>query len=213
MSIATLVPDSPAVGFAHHGEVFTRWWVVELILDLVGYTPDRDLSSLVAVEPACGRGAFLVPMALRLAESCAVHGHDLGTTGAVLRAYDVLESNVAAALRGLGFPSLRRSGSPRGGSRTRTFFSSARTRRASSSAACVCFATRGCWASSWPTAGCAPIRRWPPPASQCGQPDPAARRRGFRGPGVRIPGDYGAQPPPAGAGRARRHDGYVWRAR
>ncbi len=36
------------------GEVFTRRWVVDLILDLVGYTDDRDLASLKALEPACG---------------------------------------------------------------------------------------------------------------------------------------------------------------
>ena len=37
-----------------HGEVFTRRWVVDLILDLVGYTADRDLGGLVAVEPRAG---------------------------------------------------------------------------------------------------------------------------------------------------------------
>ncbi len=35
-----------------HGEVFTRRWVAEMILDLVGYTSDRDLASLRALEPA-----------------------------------------------------------------------------------------------------------------------------------------------------------------
>ncbi len=44
-----------------HGEVFTRHWVVELILGLVGYTPDRDLARVKLVEPACGTGVFLGP--------------------------------------------------------------------------------------------------------------------------------------------------------
>jgi adenine-specific DNA-methyltransferase len=60
------VPDRPdiddvsAVPTPNHGEVFTQQWVVELILDLAGYTPDRDLADLLAVEPACGGGAFLI---------------------------------------------------------------------------------------------------------------------------------------------------------
>ncbi len=37
-----------------HGEVFTRPWVVGLILDLVGYTPDRDLAAC-ARRRACVR--------------------------------------------------------------------------------------------------------------------------------------------------------------
>ncbi len=39
MALAELAPDPGA----DYGEVFTRRWVVELILDLVGYTPDKDL--------------------------------------------------------------------------------------------------------------------------------------------------------------------------
>jgi hypothetical protein len=30
----------------NHGEVFTRRWVVEVLLDLTGYTADRDLSEM-----------------------------------------------------------------------------------------------------------------------------------------------------------------------
>ncbi len=57
-----LLTAEPIITADNHGEVFTRRWVVELILDLVGYTPDRDLAAMVALEPACGTGAFLVPM-------------------------------------------------------------------------------------------------------------------------------------------------------
>ena len=80
-----------------HGEVFTRRWVVELILDLVGYTPDRDLTSLVAVEPSCGTGAFLGPMTERLLASCAVHDRPVADAVRAIRAYDLLASNVEAA--------------------------------------------------------------------------------------------------------------------
>lgn len=56
-----------------YGEVFTRRWVVEAILDLVGYTTDRDLSQLRLVEPSTGSGAFFVPVVERLLESAQAH--------------------------------------------------------------------------------------------------------------------------------------------
>ncbi len=77
-----------------HGEVFTRRWVVDLILDLVGYTSDRDLGGMIAVEPSCGSGAFLVPMAERLIQSCRRHERPLSVVGHALRAYDLLPGNV-----------------------------------------------------------------------------------------------------------------------
>ncbi len=80
-----------------HGEVFTRRWVVELILDLSGYTADRDLGGMVAVEPSCGAGAFLVPMTERLIESCQRYGRDLDEIGGALRAFDLLPANAELA--------------------------------------------------------------------------------------------------------------------
>ncbi len=77
-----------------HGEVFTRGWVVELLLDLVGYVPERDLARLVIAEPACGRGAFLGPISRRLGESCRRHGRGLEDALGSVVAYDLLESNV-----------------------------------------------------------------------------------------------------------------------
>jgi hypothetical protein len=61
-----------------YGAVFTRRWVVELILDLVGYVDRRDLATMRAVEPACGAGAFLGPMVERLSRSCRRHGRQIG---------------------------------------------------------------------------------------------------------------------------------------
>ncbi len=80
-----------------HGEVFTRRWVVELILDLAGFTADRDLATMVAVEPSCGAGAFLVPMVERLAESCRQHGRSLTEARGSLRAFDLLPVNAELA--------------------------------------------------------------------------------------------------------------------
>jgi adenine-specific DNA-methyltransferase len=56
-----------------HGEVFTRRWVVELMLDLAGYTADRDLTVERVVEPSVGSGAFVGPLLDRLLASRAAH--------------------------------------------------------------------------------------------------------------------------------------------
>lgn len=77
-----------------HGEVFTRRWVVEAILDLVGYTADKDLAGMVIVEPACGAGAFLGPIAERLSASCRSQGRSLLDAVAAVEAFDLLERNV-----------------------------------------------------------------------------------------------------------------------
>jgi hypothetical protein len=82
-----------------HGEVFTRRWIVDLILDLVGYKAERDLAELVAVEPACGTGAFLGPMVTRLIASCRRHGRPLSDASHAIRAYDLLPRNVEASRR------------------------------------------------------------------------------------------------------------------
>lgn len=82
---------------SNHGEVFTRRWVVEFVLDLVGYRPSDDLSSHVIVEPACGTGAFLIPIIDRLVASCELHNRDIATTGDAIRAFDVLAANADLA--------------------------------------------------------------------------------------------------------------------
>ncbi|MCP4307586.1 MAG: N-6 DNA methylase [bacterium] len=84
-------------GQSNHGEVFTRRWVVEFILDLIDYRPDNDLASRVIVEPACGTGAFLIPIVDRLVASCEIHNQDLVTADDAIRAFDVLEANTDLA--------------------------------------------------------------------------------------------------------------------
>jgi adenine-specific DNA-methyltransferase len=80
---------------AEHGAVFTRRWVVELILDLAGYTADRPLDRLRAIEPACGHGAFLAPMAARLSETCMRSGKSLREAEGAIRAFDLQPDSVA----------------------------------------------------------------------------------------------------------------------
>lgn len=91
------VGTAAAIRDRKHGEVFTRRWIVDLILDLAGYTSDKDLGMLRAVEPSCGTGAFLGPMVERLIESCTRHNRDIATTLTAIRATDLLDDNVKAA--------------------------------------------------------------------------------------------------------------------
>ncbi|MDI3340924.1 MAG: Eco57I restriction-modification methylase domain-containing protein [Sphaerobacter sp.] len=94
------------------GVVYTKPWVVDLILDLAGYIPDRDLAGTFAVEPAAGDGAFLVAMARRLVTSCHRWQRPLSAITNSLLAYELDEESaerariaVASALRSLGVPS------------------------------------------------------------------------------------------------------------
>lgn len=93
MAFAELGPDPGA----DYGEVFTRRWVVDLILDLVGYHPDEDLGSRILIEPSCGTGAFLVPVVERLIASSLAYGRDLRDLGPAIRAFDLLEANAERA--------------------------------------------------------------------------------------------------------------------
>lgn len=98
MPVAESAPDPGA----DYGEVFTRRWIVELILDLAGYTADRDLASLSLVEPSCGTGAFLGPIVDRLVQSSIRHGHDLRSLGGAVSAFDLLEANADLARKEIG---------------------------------------------------------------------------------------------------------------
>lgn len=80
-----------------HGEVFTRRWIVELILDWVGYTPNKDLTSAVIVEPACGAGAFIGPVVERLIASCQAHGRSPLDTADAVCSFDLLDRNVRSS--------------------------------------------------------------------------------------------------------------------
>ncbi|TCO62518.1 Eco57I restriction-modification methylase [Actinocrispum wychmicini] len=89
MHVTLVVP-----GIQNYGEVFTRRWVVEVLLDLTGYTTDRDLGSLHLVEPSCGSGAFLGPVVERLIASAQTYERDLASLGDAIRAYDLQAEHV-----------------------------------------------------------------------------------------------------------------------
>ena len=52
-----------------HGDVYTSPCVVKFMLDLIGYTPDKDLSALKVLEPSFGSGEFLIEIIDRLLQS------------------------------------------------------------------------------------------------------------------------------------------------
>lgn len=86
-------------GGAQYGEVFTRRWVVETILDLVGYTTDRDLTTTRLVEPSVGSGAFLGPVVERLAVSARNHGVPFTDLANAVRGYDLQQVHVDSSRR------------------------------------------------------------------------------------------------------------------
>jgi hypothetical protein len=80
------------------GVVYTKPWVVDLILDLARFRPVEDLALRYAVEPAAGEGAFLVPMIRRLLSSLDLHGRPLSDAVGVLHAYELDEASAHQAI-------------------------------------------------------------------------------------------------------------------
>ncbi|MDQ2776060.1 MAG: Eco57I restriction-modification methylase domain-containing protein [Acidobacteriota bacterium] len=79
------------------GAVYTKRWVVELILDLANYRTENDLPDALAVEPAAGDGAFLGPMIERLVASCSRMGRPIADCGQSLIAFEINESRAERA--------------------------------------------------------------------------------------------------------------------
>lgn len=83
------------------GAVFTRRWVVDLVLDLCGYEPEHDVTRLRAVEPAVGSGAFFEVMVERLVRSRRKHAPELPweDLSDCLRGWDVQRRHVSSCRR------------------------------------------------------------------------------------------------------------------
>jgi len=97
LDASTPTPPLPATEQQEkRGVVYTKPWVVELMLDLVGYCVENDLGGMLAIEPAAGDGNFLVPMVERLVASCHRHRRSVTECGGSLLA---LELNPEAATR------------------------------------------------------------------------------------------------------------------
>jgi hypothetical protein len=97
------------MGREARGGVYTRVEVVELILDLVGYTEENDLTACKILEPSCGSGDFLKVVVERLLSSARERNVDFSRLGACVRAVDIGEvaieesrDTVAGILRAYG---------------------------------------------------------------------------------------------------------------
>ncbi len=82
-------PPRPALSNEAKGVVYTKRWVVELLLDHAGYRSNANLVDAVAVEPAAGDGAFLLPMVERLVQSCRRLNRPLSECAGSLIAYEL----------------------------------------------------------------------------------------------------------------------------
>jgi adenine-specific DNA-methyltransferase len=80
-----------------HGVVLTKPPIVELILDLAGYSDDKDLASMRLLEPACGHGAFLIPAVGRLMKAAKAARVKPGKLADCVRAFDIDEDHVTIA--------------------------------------------------------------------------------------------------------------------
>jgi hypothetical protein len=87
----------PVTGLEAKGVVYTKRWVVDLLLDLAGYRPENNLVDTVAVEPSAGDGAFLVPMVERLILSCKQLGRSVTECDGSLVAYELDEGSAEKA--------------------------------------------------------------------------------------------------------------------
>ena len=88
-----------AIATESKGVVYTRSWVVELLLDLAGYTAEMNLVDSLAVEPSAGEGAFLVPMVQRLVASCRRQNRPFLDCASSLIAYELNDASAISARR------------------------------------------------------------------------------------------------------------------
>jgi hypothetical protein len=72
--VEAAVEELARAGQDERGAIFTRREVVDFILDLVGYTPDKPLASQRILEPSFGGGDFLLPIIDRLLASWRSEG-------------------------------------------------------------------------------------------------------------------------------------------
>lgn len=78
-----------------HGDVPTAPEVVRYMLDLIGYTADKDLSNTIILEPSCGEGEFIVEIARRLMDSARLFGFDAQAAFVnCVYGYDIVEEKI-----------------------------------------------------------------------------------------------------------------------
>lgn len=91
----SLNPNRIGKAMKSKGIVYTKRWVVDLLLNLSGYSSEKKLANTLAIEPAAGDGAFLGPMVERLVQSCRNHGRPLSECQHSIIAYELNEKSAA----------------------------------------------------------------------------------------------------------------------
>lgn len=72
----------------NNGCIYTRGWVVKLMLDFCQYTVNNNLAKKKVIEPACGDGSFVSEIVERLCTSAQSTGNTPIDLLGCLRAYD-----------------------------------------------------------------------------------------------------------------------------
>lgn len=92
---------------AYHGVVYTKDWVVKLVLDIAGYTTDKPLWDKIIVEPSCGNGSFLREIVYRLLETAKRDSTlDYEHLAKCIRCFD-LDANAVEMCKSLSKEALR----------------------------------------------------------------------------------------------------------
>lgn len=78
-----------------HGVVLTKPHIVKLVLDLAGYTSNRDLCAVPLLEPSCGDGAFIGLAVERLMQSAKRLSRSAAQLREAITAYDIDGTHVA----------------------------------------------------------------------------------------------------------------------
>ena len=84
----------------YRGVVYTKDWVVKLVLDIAGYTTEKALWKKVIVEPSCGNGSFLREIIYRLLKTSARdHSLDYEHLAKCIRCFDLDSDAVKSCKR------------------------------------------------------------------------------------------------------------------
>ena len=95
-SLTQAVANAAVSGPEERGAIYTRREVVDFILDLSGYTPDRLLYEYRLLEPSFGQGDFLLVVIERLLQSWKEHAKStapLDTLANSIKAVELHESS------------------------------------------------------------------------------------------------------------------------
>lgn len=87
--------ETTQTGSKSLGVVFTQPWVVESILDLVGYTVSESILESCIVDPAVGHGAFILPIVKRLIESAQRYSFPISDLRDAVFGVDIQPKSVA----------------------------------------------------------------------------------------------------------------------